>query len=789
MSSAPDEYIIERGMRSAQTFFVIFTRVAFAAGTWITPTGSAFAKDVVRLTDWDLLIHDSLDHPTADPQKTFTIRPGAEWSSDVGTYRFESGTVTFQRTVGGRPTGCHFEGKGTLSYTPPTEIERGQLHRFCHDSSLTAPFEELYFCFFDSQTAADLRACCDSVRVGAPIRNGELREWQERINHDLGTYLPAHGWLSLLREDMPHAFLIVTGKLEGHEALYFMVDDADDEAVAVFQRPHLLVGKGELDLVSMYDRKRSPLEHTNRLGLVRRALRMLDYHSDVSIRNSGEMTLDVTMRLLPQRDRMQEISLLLAPELEVDTVWINGEAAPFIYYNDGGALAARTPAPLDLHDTVNVRVLYSGKQLLYKFPWGDFFISYTTSWLPVVAPLDRATYETVFRFPKHYDLVSSGALIGDTIVGDSRIKTWRTYGQASFISFNYGSFDLLSSPMVDGPRLDVYRSKNHLEGLFGGDIKKAVLGDIEGSIQLFARMFGPYPWPQLAATEIPGMHGQGFPQLLHLAWYSFETSKRGITDAFRAHEVAHQWFGHLVGWKTYHDQWLSEGFAEYAGAMYVQARNPGTKAFQELLKRWRSNILEVGGHNGWHAGPHVAPIWLGYRCSSTSSPASYGHLIYSKGAYVLHMLRNMLHDYRTASDHRFAALMRDYVSSYAHREATTADFQRVVERHVGQSMQWFFDQWVYGVQIPRYEYSWQRDKSDDGRWIVKAQIDQFDVDSTFRVFMPITLVFEEGRRTFVQEVQGSRITFETPPLNEMPTEVLFNDYLTVLCREKIVRKP
>ena len=60
-------------------------------------------------------------------------------------------------------------------------------------------------------------------------------------------------------------------------------------------------------------------------------------------------------------------------------------------------------------------------------------------------------------------------------------------------------------------------------------------------------------------------------------------------------------------------------------------------------------------------------IWLGYRCSSSSSPASYGHLIYSKGAYVLHMLRNTLHDYRTGSDERFAALMRDYVSSHAHR--------------------------------------------------------------------------------------------------------------------------
>jgi hypothetical protein len=711
------------------------------------------------------------------------------WATDVGTYRFETGVITFQSTVGGRPTGCHFEGKGIMDYSPPSPIERGQLHRFCQDSSLSTTFDELYLCFFDSQTEADILDLCDTIILTPELRDSQLREWQKRISYDLDTYLPAYGWLALLRDDMPHAFLIVAGTFKGLDPLYFMINDANEEAVGLFQRPHLLVGKGLLDIVCSYDRPRPTLESTNRAGLVKSALTNIEYNSDVSIKNSGEMELDVTMRLLPRREGMRDISLLLAPDLDLDSVWVNDSLAPFIYYGDGGGLDMKSPEPLSRNDTVDVRVRYRGKKLLYKFTWGDFFVSYTTSWLPIISPLDRAHYETTFRFPKHYDLVSSGELVHDTVVGDIRVKSWRTFDPASFVSFNYGSFDVLSSPMLNGPRLDVYRSKNHLEGLFGGDIKKAVLGDIEGSISLFSEMFGPYPWPHLAATEIPGMHGQGFPQLLHLAWYSFETSKQGVTDVFRAHEVAHQWFGHLVGWKTYHDQWLSEGFAEYAGGMYVQARNPGSKAFIDLLKRWRSNILDVGGQAGWHAGAQVAPIWLGVRCASTASPASYSNLVYSKGAYVLHMLRNSLHDYRTGSDARFAALMRDYVSSHQHSEASTGDFQRVVERHTGQDMQWFFDQWVYGVQIPRYEYGWEREKTDDGKWIVRGQIDQFEVDSTFRVLMPVTLVFEEGRRTFVQDVRGAGGIFQTPPLDERPKDVIFNDYMTVLCREKLVKKP
>ncbi len=756
---------------------------------WLFCATAGWAKDEIRLSDWDLAVHDSLDHPSANPNASFRVRAGSEWVTAVGRYRFDSGTLTFQHSVGGRPTGCYFEGTGHLDFEPPSAIERGQLFRFCSDSSLSAAVEKLYVCYFDSLIQSELLACCDTTPAVSPVRDGELRNWQGRINDDLETYIPAIGWHRLLRAEMPHAFMVIAGEFDGQDPLYFVVDDADDEAVSVFLRPHLLVGKGGLDLVCSYDRVRPPIEHEHRLGLVGRGMTILDYTSDVTIKTSTEMVLDVTLRVIPRRDEMRDVSLRLAPELEVDSVWIAGTIAPFVYSDDGGGLVARPAEPLRVSDTTNIRVLYRGKELLYKFPWGDFFISYTTSWLPVTRPLALADYETTFRFPKHYDLVSSGQLLGDTVDGDWRVKRWQTYDPAAFISFNYGSFDVLSSTMLKGPRLDIYRSKNHLEGLFGGDIKKAVAGDIEGSIQLFTRLFGPYPWPQLAATEIPGIHGQGFPQLLHLAWFSFETSRQGITDAFRAHEVAHQWFGHLVGWSTYHDQWLSEGFAEYAGALYVQARNPGNKSFLELVKQWRSNILDVGGHDGWHAGPSVAPIWLGVRCASTSSPASYGNLVYSKGAYVLHMLRNMLHDYRTGSDERFAALMRDYVSSFAHDKATTADFQRVVERHTGQNMQWFFDQWVYGVQIPRYEYRWERTKTADGQWVVSGRVDQFDVDSSFRAYMPITLVFQEGRRTFVHEITGSGGQFTTPPMAEKPKEVVFNDYMTILCKEKLVSKP
>jgi hypothetical protein len=146
-------------------------------------------------------------------------------------------------------------------------------------------------------------------------------------------------------------------------------------------------------------------------------------------------------------------------------------------------------------------------------------------------------------------------------------------------------------------------------------------------------------------------------------------------------------------------------------------------------------------------------------------------------------------DYQSGSDDRFFAMMRDYVTTFAGMDASTDDFRRIVEKHLRMPMEWFFNQWIYGTQIPRFEYHWGRVRQTDGRWVVKGQIDQFDADPPFRVFMPVTLQFRAGQRTFVQEINSRHTEFETPPLDAEPEGVMFNDYRTALCHEKVVGKP
>ena len=751
----------------------------------------ARAETKVRLDPADEAVYDSLAQPDINPTACYALRSGSVWQSPLGDFSFQEGQIAFFNPVGGRPSGCYFSGKADFRFDPERHLERTQLKRYTDDSILTASCDNAYIRFCDTATARAILACCDTTTIVSPdTRSSRLRWFEEQAGQHLTLDFGARSWEVLTNLSDPVPWLYIRPNLKGKDNLHFFYDPSGDEDVTAWYRPSGVTSRGVVDLVCSYNDDRYPLTAASRQAWLDNGIDIGDYHSTIDLSNSGNMILDVAVACRSRRDGLVALPFTTAPDLKFDSILVNQTPCSYIYDEDGGWLVVKSPEAFNARQAFLVRFFYRGDRLLDKLPWGDFFIHHTVRWLPRTSVRRRSTYTTTFRYPRHYDVVSVGDLIADTTVNDIRIATWQTIGEVKFISFNYGSFEELDQRMADGIQLRIYRGKNHLDGLFSSNYKEIVAADIDGSMQLFEHLFGKYPWDHLSATEIPGSHGQGFPQLLHLAYASFENNRKGVMDAFRAHEVAHQWFGHMVGWDSYHDQWLSEGFAEYAGAMFVQVRHKGNDEFFKLLKDWRELILSRGGHQYWHDGPDVAPIWMGFRCASNRSPASYQYIVYQKGAYVLHMLRQMLYDYARGSDQRFISLMHDYIATYNGRDPSTADFQKIIEAHVHQPMDWFFRQWVYGTQIPRFEYSWEREQQADGQWVIRGTIKQFDTDPPFRVFMPITIKFDDSRRrTFLQEINSAVTTFESPPMDLKPDELIFNDYHSVLCREKLVKKP
>jgi aminopeptidase N len=131
---------------------------------------------------------------------------------------------------------------------------------------------------------------------------------------------------------------------------------------------------------------------------------------------------------------------------------------------------------------------------------------------------------------------------------------------------------------------------------------------------------------------------------------------------------------------------------------------------------------------------------------------AYTPLVYDKGPYILHMLRWMMYD-RTNKDGdaRFKAMMRDFVQTYYNKDVTTEDFKRVVDKHMTREMDlaengrmdWFFDQWVYGTEIPAYKFEYQITQAG-GKTLLSGRVTQSGVSDDFRMLVPVWVDFGKG---------------------------------------------
>jgi aminopeptidase N len=209
-------------------------------------------------------------------------------------------------------------------------------------------------------------------------------------------------------------------------------------------------------------------------------------------------------------------------------------------------------------------------------------------------------------------------------------------------------------------------------------------------------------------------------------------------------DVRPQWWGHRVGWKSYHDQWLSEGFADFSGFLYVQYRQNMKESLaqfrhdKELLSREDRNL---------HKTETLGPIWMGQRIlSSETDGTSYQDLIYSKGAYVLQMIRQMMMDPRNPDpEHIFKETMQDYCKTFDNQAASTEDFKVIVEKHMtpgmdldgNHKMDWFFNQYVYGTGIPQYTLHVNLAPTPDGKTSVSGELLRSGVPDNWKDAIPI----------------------------------------------------
>lgn len=260
-----------------------------------------------------------------------------------------------------------------------------------------------------------------------------------------------------------------------------------------------------------------------------------------------------------------------------------------------------------------------------------------------------------------------------------------------------------------------------------------------------------------------------------------------------AHEVAHQWWGSTVGFGSYRDQWMSEGFAETSAGIYLRATEQSGKNYREY---WREQQKLITEKNQMGFRPiDVGPVTMGIRLSTEKTGWNiYRSLVYPKGAFILQMIRSMMWT-QQEGDQRFMETMHDFVTTYHMKSATTEDFKATVEKHMSRqmdltgnhTMDWFFDEYVYGIQLPNYHLEHQINASGDAPTI-HFKLTQSGVSPNFRMAVPFYLELADGKvyRWASARITGNNTIEQTVPLPKTTSplkRVLINYNYDVLCTE------
>jgi aminopeptidase N len=289
-------------------------------------------------------------------------------------------------------------------------------------------------------------------------------------------------------------------------------------------------------------------------------------------------------------------------------------------------------------------------------------------------------------------------------------------------------------------------------------------------MRFYAGLIGDVPYPSatiaLVENELPGGHSPGYFALLNsvvpgsrLAWRNDPATFSGFPEFFIAHELAHQWWGQAVGWRNYHEQWLSEGFAQYFAALYAQHVR-GERTFNDMLRQFRRWAV---------AESDEGPVSLGYRLGHIKQEQRvFRAVVYNKGAAVLHMLRLLIGD-----DAFFSGLRRFYAEQ-KFRKAGTDDLRGAFEAVTGRSLQRFFERWINGTELPRLRYA--RILSPGAVTVRFEQVGE----NLFDLPVTVTITYTDGRRQdVVVPVTEHRVEQRIPTDGPVRQVLINRDYASL----------
>jgi hypothetical protein len=746
---------------------------------------------------------------------------------------FDEGTLAFFSPLDGQITGAVFAGRGHALAFPRDPVEKQQMGYFLGAPVLDQEFFTAYIRFTDD-TADELLRQFRSAKLVPLVDTTSVAPWESALAHlNQGQSLRI-----LFDRYSQHPRPYFYAGLEGAATGFFdvLLDLQHEE-------PFLLGQFHKTSTNTFYDVWTA--HSIPGVAADPAAFQALSYSIDTTILPDNSLAAAASVRVRAETGGERILVFQLSRALALEKV-TNDKNEPLAFFqNEGMSLQERSVRGNDYLDVVLGEAPSRGQEFTLHFRYhgnvidsagnGVLYVGARESWYPHLGDsAEFSTYELTMHWPRRLRLLATGSKLEEHEDGDFRVGHWKSDKPASVAGFNLGEY-ATASVTSSGRSIDVYANRqleqslqNRLaadsdvipvpSGPFGStstghslppmgsapspaDALKQLGKEIDSSIHFYETFSGPFPFHNLSVSQIPGTFAQGWPGLLYLSTFSFLTpeaqhraglstaGQEHFTELVPYHEVAHQWWGNVVGWSGYRDQWINEGIASYLALLFADTKKNPDHTLHVWLDRFRQRLVTKSPGSTEPAGDTGALI-LGTRLNSSKSPDSYEQIIYSKGAWVFHMLREMLRQPGARNpDARFIALFQTLVTKYAYRALSTDDLQREVEAVMtlsmdlegGHSMQWFFEEWVRGTGIPHYRVEFTAHSTEKG-YLVRGKLYQTGVPRSFIASVPLYAKGSAGTRTFLGAVvaAGPETSFHFLALTP-PHKIIVDPQMTLLC--------
>jgi aminopeptidase N len=504
-------------------------------------------------------------------------------------------------------------------------------------------------------------------------------------------------------------------------------------------------------------------------------------HYDVSLSFNDAMTeivsakTEVTLRVLKPNVRKIDFDF---GEMPINSVTVAGK--PARYQRTSGTLDVLLPGVARNGDQLKIAISYHGRPkdgLVFAndpdgkpSATGDNWPNRVHHWIPTLDhPSAKAGVSFNVSAPTPYHVIANGKLV--TVTRSGSISVWRfEEGKAippycMIVAVNQGA--IINSP--ENSVTNLFYNVPHRDAEYASQ----GFSSAAPSLAYFSQTIAPYPYEKLAlivgATQFGGMENSSaivFASTIFNPRPNDRISARyGIPqriESLVAHEIAHQWFGDSVTQSTWADLWLSEGFATYFAALFIE-QHDGEEAFREYMRGAAQRYFAYEKQTN-------API---HDTQTQDLMKLLNENNYEKGAWVLHTLRKRL------GDEAFFRGLREFYNAHASGNATTEDLRSALEKSSGKNLRAFFARWIYGNGHPVYEWSWQATEMRNGSNSVTIVLKQTQAGAPFLDPVPFT-VTSEGKTASLTLHPAGKLATATVRTGKVPLNIQIDPEDTLL---------